>query len=117
MHKIPLTNNPNQTFRVTVPLGDENKDVTVRLNFNEEANYWLMSLSDSVTEQSIFVNLPLLSSRYYYCNMITQLDYMNIGSIYIIPIELSNNSAPDSFDLGTKYIMVWGENEMKVYYG
>ena len=29
MYKIPLTNSPNQTFRVTVPVNNENKTFTI----------------------------------------------------------------------------------------
>lgn len=115
LYKIPLTNSPNQTFRITVPVNDENKTFVVKLNFNEQANYWNFSLFDSFTEEPIFVNIPLLASMYKFFNILRQQHYLRLGSIYITPIMLTENSAPDSEDLGTGYIMIWGDNEMSEF--
>ncbi len=117
MYKIPLTNSPNQTFKVVVPVNDENKTFTVKLNYNEQAEYWSLSLFDSFDETPIFMNLPMLSSKYRYANILRQLDYKRIGSIYIAPIYETENSAPDASNLGTNYILIWGDNEMSVYDG
>ena len=115
MYKIPLTNSPNQTFKVTVPVNEENKTFTIKLNFNEQANYWNFSLYETFTEEPIFVNIPLLSSQYKFANIIKQQSYLRIGSIYIAPYKLTENSAPDDEDLGTNYLMVWGDNEMSEF--
>ena len=53
LYKIPLTNSPNQTFRVTVPVNNENKTFTIKLNYNDQAKYWNFSLYDTFAEQPI----------------------------------------------------------------
>lgn len=111
MYKIPLTNSPNQTFMATIPVNGENKTFTITLNYNSIANYWTMNLVDSGTSQILFAGLPLLFSFYKFANMITQLAYMQIGSIYICPIQETPESMPDSENIGQKYILVWSDNE------
>lgn len=115
MYKIPLTNSPNQTLRFTVPVNDENKTFMCKLSFNEQANYWTMSLFDSYTEEEIISCIPLLSSQYKYANILRQQGYMRIGAVYIAPINETPNSAPDADDLGTNYVVIWGDNEMSEY--
>lgn len=111
MYKIPLTNSPNQTFSVTVPVNGENKDFTFNLSYNEQAGYWFLTLSDSISQEIIFSQLPLLCSFDGFSNIITQLSYKLIGSIYIAPLQETANSMPNDEDIGTKYILVWGDNE------
>ena len=115
MYKIPLTNAANQTFNITVPVNDENKSFTVKLNYNPEAEYWNFSLFETFTEQPIFVNIPLLASMYRASNILRQQHYLQIGSIYVTAIKLTKNSAPNSDDLGTNYIMIWADNEMSEF--
>ena len=40
---------------------------------------------------------------------------MKIGAIYVAPINETPNSAPDADDLGTNYVLIWGDNEMSEY--
>ena len=111
MYKIPLTNSPNQTFSTAVPVNGENKDFTFVLNYNEQAQYWSMTLMDSLTNEILFSQLPMLFSFFEFANMITQLSYKQIGSIYICPVQETQSSAPNDKDIGQKYILVWGDNE------
>lgn len=115
LYKIPLTNSPNQTFRVTVPVNNENKTFTIKLNYNDQAKYWNFSLYDTFAEQPILVNVPLLSSQYAFANILRQQSYLRIGSIYVAPFQLTNNCAPDDEDLGTNYLLIWADNEMSEF--
>lgn len=115
MYKIPLTNSPNQTFRVTVPVNNVNKTFMIKLSFNEQANYWNFSLYDSYAEQPIMVNIPLLCSQYKFANILRQQNYLKIGSLYVAPVNLTTNSAPDDEDIGSNYILVWADNEMSEF--
>ena len=53
----------------------------------------------------------MLFSFFEFANMITQLSYKQVGSIYICPIQETQSSAPNDKDIGQKYILVWGDNE------
>lgn len=111
MYKIPLTNSPNQTFSCTVPVNGDNKDFTITLNYNSQAEYWAMTVVDSVTQEILFSQLPMLFSFFEYANMITQLEYKQIGSIYICPIQETQASRPNDLDIGQKYVLIWSDNE------
>ena len=110
MVKIPLTNSPNQKFTCTVPVNGENKNFRFELWYNYQAEYWLFSLYDILTESYIFSNLPLLSSNYKFYDILYQLDYMKIGVCIMLPLIVDKKSAADDKNLGTSYVMIWGDN-------
>lgn len=110
MVKIPLTNSPNQKFTCAVPVNGENKNFRFELWYNYQAEYWLFSLYDISTESYIFSNLPLLSSNYKFYDILYQLDYMKIGVCIMLPLIVDKKSAADDKNLGTSYVMIWGDN-------
>lgn len=110
MYKIPLTNSPNQTFNVIVPVNDENKDLTITLNYNEVADYWAATIAETQTGNVLISQIPLLESYHDFSNILIQMGYMEIGSAFVIAIEETPICRPDENDLGTKYILVWGDN-------
>ena len=110
MVKIPLTNSPNQKFTCTVPVNGENKNFRFELWYNYQAEYWLFSLYDISTESYIFSNLPLLSSNYKFYDILYQLVYMKIGVCIMLPLIVDKKSAADDKNLGTSYVMIWGDN-------
>ena len=110
MVKIPLTNSPNQKFTCTVPVNGENKNFRFELWYNYQAEYWLFSLYDISTESYIFSNLPLLSSNYKFYDILYQFGYMKIGVCIMLPLIVDNKSAANDKNLGTSYVMIWGDN-------
>lgn len=113
MYNIPVGNFPNQTFHCTIPVNGENKDFTFFLEYNSVAGYWSMTLSDTITEQVIFSQLPMLVSYgQFWINMTYQLAYKEFGEICIISLDRNDkNSMPNADDLGTKFILCWGDNQ------
>lgn len=111
MIKVPLTNSPNQRFQITLPVNDENIQFLFELWYNEQANYWLLSLTNKTKQEKVFVNLPLLASKSdVFGNMMCQLEYKEVGICYVIPTSEDLKSMPNDMDLGTAYIMIWGDN-------
>lgn len=110
MYKIPLTNSPNQTFNTTIPINGENKTFIVNLWYNYQAEYWLMSLTDSRTEQILVSNIPLLSSTYDFANILRQLGYKEIGNAYVVPIYDTSLSMPNNENIGSDFALMWGDN-------
>ena len=110
MVKIPLTNSPNQKFTCTVPVNGENKNFRFELWYNYQAEYWLFSLYDISTESYIFSIFFLLSSNYKFYDILYQLDYMKIGVCIMLPLIVDKKSAADDKNLGTSYVMIWGDN-------
>ena len=113
MLKIPLTNAPNQKFQCTLPVNDENIQFVFELWYNEQAKYWLLSLSNNTTKEQIFVNLPLLATKSdVFGNMMCQLESKNVGICYVFPIKEDLKTMPNDKELGELYIMVWGDNNV-----
>ena len=108
---IPLTNYPNQKFQCNVPVNGENKKFRFELWYNEIAKYWLLSLFDVATESCIFSNFPLLSSNYKFYDILCQLQYKYIGKCIMLPVVSDRKSMADDKNLGTSYLMVWGDND------
>ncbi len=113
MYNIPVTNYPNQTFQCTIPVNGENKEFIMKLNYNPIAEYWSLTLIDSITEKEIFSQLPLLTTLYqFWSNIGFQLTYKEFGEIYVVPIgDDTKASMPNSDNLGKTYCMLWGDNQ------
>ena len=65
--EIPLTSEPNQNFKCSVPisshneLGDgENKTFIFDIKYNSEAEYWVMTVTDDLTNRILVDSVPLL---------------------------------------------------------
>ena len=111
MYKIPLTNSPNQTFSCSIPLNGKNVRFEFNLWYNYQAEYWMLSLYDYASEKLLFSNLPLLASNGKFSNMFYQLEYMMIGICIMVPTIEDVKSQADDTNLGTSYIMIWGDND------
>lgn len=107
MYIIPLAPSPNQTFTSTIPINGKKLKLYFFLRYNTEEKCWNMDISDSNKKPLIF-SIPLVCG----CNILEQYDYLNIGSAYIV--KLDNNvtdSEPNEYNLGDKFVLVWGDNE------
>lgn len=111
MYKIPLTNSPNQTFVLNVPVDDENKRFGINLFYNEQGDFWSMTIFDPQTKNGIVSNIPLLSAFSKFSNILEQFSYLNIGSLYVVPMKEDKKSRPTKDNIGTDYIVVWGDTE------
>lgn len=111
MYTIPLTNAPNQTFFCNIPLNGGNKKLRFDLRYNTKAQYWMMTVTDARTNEEYITNIPLLSSNYAFRNLFNQLGYKNIGKCYIYNKAGYVYSMPDDEDLGTAFLMLWGDND------
>lgn len=111
MYKIPLTNAPNQTFNMVVPINGGNREFIMTLNYNSVAEYWAMTLVDAETKTTLYSQIPMLASSGDFMNLALQLDYLDIGSINVVMIDGDEACRPNDENLGTTYILVWGDNE------
>lgn len=107
---VPLTNSPNQTFSIVLPVDGENRSFKFELWYNEIAEYWLISATDTKTNTKLFDNLPLLTSYGEYFNILNQLSYKKIGTAGVLPqIGEFQKSMPDDTNLGKEYVLIWGD--------
>lgn len=99
MYIIPLTSEPDQTFTSTITVDNKNLTLNFRFRYNTEAEYWTMSILDYVEA------IPLVG----YENLLEQYSYKNIGSAYIVKNSSIEADRPSDTNLGTDFLLVWGD--------
>jgi hypothetical protein len=110
MQIIPLTTSPNHTFVATISVNGRNITLSFFLSYNETAGYWTMRIKDPSTGVIILDSIPLLTDATPGANLLAQYDYLNIGSAYLIKVAPSETDYPDDTNLGTLFVLVWGDN-------
>lgn len=110
--RLRLSNLPNQVLYATLPINDQNIDVLLRLNYNEQADYWQLSISNVQDNEPILLNIPLLrgGNNKYSSNLLNQYQYKGIGSIYIWKNETNVLDSPDDTTLDNVFWLIWGDN-------
>ena len=106
---LPITPGMNQDFTCTLPVGDKNITLGFTLTFNEPGGYWFMSISDHDTGITLISALPLLPGEFPAANLLSQHDYLNIGSVFLLSVT-NENSMPTLDSLGKEHIVVWSDN-------
>jgi hypothetical protein len=106
---VPLTSDPDQTFKITLPVNNKNLTLGLRFRYNTEGIYWYMSITDS-NGNLLIDAIPLLCGDFPAANMLGQYSYLNIGSAFIIKVGTAEMDSPDDTNLGTEFVLVWGDN-------
>lgn len=104
---IPLTTDPDQTFTVTIPVDGKNITVDLRVRYNTQSNYWWLSVSQSGSV--LLDSIPLLTSDYPAGDILQPYRYLNLGSAALIKTSDIQQQNPDSANLGTDFVLVWGD--------
>ncbi|MDF2636578.1 MAG: hypothetical protein K0R78_3452 [Pelosinus sp.] len=107
--KIPLNTSPDQTFQITLPVDGKNITLEFNLKYNEIAEYWIMKITDTVTNTVLLDSIPLLPGDSPANNILEQYSYLGIGSAYIVKASNSNADYPNSNNLGTEFLLAWGD--------
>lgn len=112
-HEIPLDAAPDQEFRVTVGVSDENIPLVIRLRYNTEGEFWHMDITDGNTSEMLISNVPLVTGEYPAADLLRQLQYLGLGTAIILPMtDKTASDRPGRFDLGTDFILVWGSEDV-----
>lgn len=110
MYKIPLTSAPNQTLKCNIPVDGENKYFEFNLSYNSIGGYWMLTVRDGNTRQVIISNLNMFTTYgSVNSNILNVYKYLRIGSAYVVPMVRDQIAAPNDTNLGTDYVLVWGD--------
>ena len=110
MFIIPLTSEPNQSFRCVIPIDNRNVPLLFSLKYNSEANYWVMSITDDITGKMLINSLPLISGEYPSANLLEQYSFLKIGSAVIVKDNPDNADVlPNDKNLGIDFKLLWGD--------
>lgn len=108
---IPLTSDPNQTLEVSVTVDEEIVNLSLFVRYNEIAEYWTMKVSDQETGEVLIDSVPFLMGEDDAANILGQHEYLGIGSAYVVPITQVDTDRPDGANLGTEFVLLWGDSE------
>ena len=105
---IPLTSEPDQKFKITLPIDGKNITLSLRIRYNTAGNYWWLSVTDS-NGNMLIDSLPLFTGEYPAADILGQYSYLNIGSACVIKTGTAQMDIPDDTNLGTEFVLVWGD--------
>ena len=110
MFIIPTDAKPNQQMRCVVPIDGKNLALLFSLKYNTEAEYWILSVTDDLSGETLIDSLPLIAGVYPSANLLEQYNFLQIGSAVMVKTNPDNPSViPDGFNLGTDFQLVWGD--------
>jgi len=111
LQQVYITSDPNQSFRCVLTVDGNNITLGFQIRWNSIANYWMMTLIDINTGNYIVDAIPLTTGVLPTPNLLQPYGYLGIGSCFIIDVSGIGNDYPNSSNLGTDYIMLWGDTE------
>ena len=108
--EIPVTSEPNQTFRTTIPIDGINKTFIFNIRFNSGSGYWVMTLTDDLTNRNLVDSIPFFAGIFPAANLLEQFAYLNIGSAYVVKVNpdiVEEN--PNAETLGSGFKLFWSD--------
>lgn len=109
-YEIPVTSEPNQNFKCSIPIDGENKTFIFYIRYNSEAEYWTMTVTDDLADKVLLDSVPLLSGVYPAANILEQYAYLNIGSAYVVKVNPDiTEENPNSETLGNGFKLYWSD--------
>lgn len=110
---LPVTSDQNQTFEVSLPIDSANRRLKFFFSWNPVGQYWQFDLFDlNNNGVQLLSNMPVFSIDYPYNNIILRYEYKEVGSLYLVNVGNSksgNADRPNIDNLGTDWVMVWGD--------
>lgn len=112
-NEIPLDCTPDQEFRVTVNVNDENIPLLIRIRYNTEGEFWHMDITDGNSAEMLIANVPLVTGEYPSADLLRQFQHLGLGTAVILPMTAKTlRDRPGLSDLGTDFILVWGTEDV-----
>lgn len=109
---VQLNSLPNQTFNVTPTIDGKKLTIKVQLRWNIQAQYWVMTVINIKTGEYYVDDIPLMAGILPTINLLEPHSYLQIGSCYVVNISGSSTDVPNQYNLGTDFILLWGDTEV-----
>lgn len=106
---VPITNDPNQTFSVSIPFTDRNVELRFFVAWNEIAGYWFMNIANDRTGEILVEGIPMMSGKAPADNLLEQYEYLKIGKVYILKSSSVVRDIPILGDWGVNFFLGWDE--------
>lgn len=105
-YEIPLTSTPYAQYTFKLTLGKKNINILLKLRYYDLYELWVADVCDNSSGDTLINGLPLVPG----IDLLGQYSYLDIGSAYVVSIEPTTQEQPDSETLGSKWLLVWGDN-------
>lgn len=93
----------NHKFSAKIYIDGANLLLKFKLMYNEIAGYW--SLDIATEDEDKVVGLPLIPGQ----NLLEQLGYLGIGSLYIVKRAQIAEQWPSGDTLSSDWYVLWGD--------
>jgi len=111
LQQIPLTNEPNQNFQITLDVNGTNRGFGFDVRWNEVAGYWVVTLTDLEEGEIIIDSLPLVTGKGDSCDILRKYGYLKVGIALFIPsVKKPSTDYPNTETLGEEFILIWNDN-------
>jgi len=97
-----LSNSPNRSFMLTIPGDAQSLTLKIKQSYNKIAGYWTMDIYDS-SANTLVLGVPMLCGY----DLLSQYQYLNIGSCAIVNIGDPSISTPDNTSMADNFVLVW----------
>lgn len=108
MRIIPLTNDPDQSLSVTIPIDNKNVTVGLQLRYNTIAKYWVLTVSDA-NNNVLIDSIPILEQNFPAADILEPYRYLGLGTAAIVKTSSITQDAPTDTNLGTEWVLMWGD--------
>lgn len=102
INEIPLANQPNQTYSVTISGEKRNINFIITQSYNAQAGYWVLGIYDK-TNAPIVLNIPLLCG----CDLLEQYGYLDIGHLCLVNLGDQTVEYPNDKNVGGDFELAW----------
>ncbi len=108
MKEFILSDNLNQSYKLTVDINGENVIFDVQVRWHEILKCWLISIRFEDGEV-VALNVPMLSGLIHEtANLLYQYEHLLAGEIYISPqTDEAVGKDPKKDNLSTDYGLLW----------
>ena len=104
---VPLSSS-QQSVTAQLQVDGASLTLTLSIHWSVMAGYWVMLVLDS-QGNLLIDSIPLVTGWYPAANLLAQYGYLHIGSAYVLNLGVSDSDYPGISDLGTGFILVWGD--------
>lgn len=109
--QIPLTDDPNQEFQVTLEINGVNRPFKFLYVWNEIAGYWVFTMTDLDKGEIVLDSIPLVSGEDASYNILRKLGYLLIGTAYLVPaVAEPTTDYPVTNNLEEEFALIWDDN-------
>jgi hypothetical protein len=105
---VPLDTSAYQSFSISLQVDGATLTLQLSINYNQLAGYWVMSIADA-NGKPLVSSVPLVGGVWPAGNLLQQFSHLKIGSAYIINASGVASDHPNSSNLGSSYVLVWGD--------